>query len=66
MDIKGRDRVSVVPKTLTVGADEIQSAIAEQVDVIVEVVCVALELTPLELAADIVDEGIVLQVVVVS
>ncbi len=36
MDIKGRDLVSGVPKTLTVGADEIQNAIVEQVDVIVE------------------------------
>jgi rod shape-determining protein MreB len=60
MDIKGRDLVSGVPKTIAVGANEIQTAIAEQVDVIVEAVRVALELTPPELAADIVDQGIVL------
>lgn len=60
MDIKGRDLVSGVPKTLRISADEIQSAIAEQIDVIVETVRVALELTPPELAADIVDQGIVL------
>ena len=60
MDIKGRDLVSGVPKTLTVTADEIQSAISEQVDVIIEAVKVALEVTPPELAADIVDQGIVL------
>ena len=60
MDIKGRDLVSGVPKTLTISADEISSAIAEQVDVIVEAVRVALEVTPPELAADIVDQGIVL------
>ena len=60
MDIKGRDLVSGVPKTIAVSADEIQSAIAEQVDVIVEAVRVALEVTPPELAADIVDQGIVL------
>ena len=60
MDIKGRDLVSGVPKTLTIKADEIQSAIAEQVEVIVEAVRVALEVTPPELAADIVDQGIVL------
>ncbi len=60
MDIKGRDLVSGVPKTLTISADEITSAIAEQVDVIVEAVRVALEVTPPELAADIVDQGIVL------
>lgn len=60
MDIKGRDLVSGVPKTLTISADEIQSAISEQVDVIIEAVKVALEVTPPELAADIVDQGIVL------
>lgn len=60
MDIKGRDLVSGVPKTITITADEIQAAIAEQVDVIIEAVRVALEVTPPELAADIVDQGIVL------
>ena len=60
MDIKGRDLVSGVPKTLTITADEIQSAIQEQIDVIIEAVRVALEVTPPELAADIVDQGIVL------
>ncbi len=60
MDIKGRDLVSGVPKTLTITAEEIKSAITEQVDVIVEAVRVALEVTPPELAADIVDQGIVL------
>jgi rod shape-determining protein MreB and related proteins len=60
MDIKGRDLVSGVPKTLNISAEEIQSAIAEQVDVIIDAVKVALELTPPELAADIVDQGIVL------
>jgi len=60
MDIKGRDLVSGVPKTLTISADEIQSAIQEQIDVIIEAVRVALEVTPPELSADIVDQGIVL------
>ncbi len=60
MDIKGRDLVSGVPKTLTITADEIQTAIAEQIDVIIDAVRVALEVTPPELAADIVDQGIVL------
>ena len=59
MDIKGRDLVSGVPKTLQITADEIQSAIGEQVDVIVEAVRVALEVTPPELAADIVDNATV-------
>jgi len=60
MEIKGRDLVSGVPKTLTVSSKEIQAAIAEQVDVIVDAVRVALEVTPPELSADIVDQGIVL------
>jgi len=60
MDIKGRDLVSGVPKTLTVTSEEIRSAITEQVDAIIEAVKMALELTPPELSADIVDKGIVL------
>ncbi len=60
MEIKGRDLVSGVPKTLTITSKEIQSAIAEQVEVIVDAVRVALEVTPPELSADIVDQGIVL------
>ncbi len=60
MEIKGRDLVSGIPKTLTITSKEIQSAIAEQVDVIVNAVRVALEQTPPELSADIVDQGIVL------
>jgi len=60
MDIKGRDLVSGVPKTLNIDSSEIQNAINEQVDVIIETVKIALELTPPELAADIVDQGIVL------
>lgn len=60
MDIKGRDLVSGVPKTLTIDASEIKAAIAEQVDAIIEAVKMALEITPPELSADIVDRGIVL------
>ena len=60
MDIKGRDLVSGIPKTLTITAEEIRSAIQEQVDVIIDAVRVALEVTPPELSADIVDQGIVL------
>jgi len=60
MDIKGRDLVSGVPKTLTIDSNEIRAAISEQVDAIVEAVKMALELTPPELSADIVDQGIVL------
>jgi rod shape-determining protein MreB len=60
MDIKGRDLISGVPKTLTIDSSEIKAAIAEQVDAIVEAVKMALEITPPELSADIVDSGIVL------
>jgi rod shape-determining protein MreB len=60
MDIKGRDLVSGVPKTLTINSAEIRSAISEQVDSILDAVKMALELTPPELSADIVDQGIVL------
>ncbi len=60
MQIKGRDLVSGVPKTLTINSQEISSAISEQVDAIVQAVKMALELTPPELSADIVDQGICL------
>ena len=60
MDIKGRDLVSGVPKTLTINSAEIRTAISEQVDSIIDAVKMALELTPPELSADIVDQGIVL------
>jgi len=60
MEIKGRDLVSGVPKTITIESIEVRTAIAEQVDAIVETVKMALELTPPELSADIVDKGIVL------
>jgi rod shape-determining protein MreB len=60
MEIKGRDLVAGIPKTLTITSKEIQTAIAEQVDVIVDAVRVALEQTQPELSADIVDQGIIL------
>ena len=60
MDIKGRDLISGVPKTLTIDANEIKAAISEQTDAIIEAVKMALEITPPELSADIVDRGIVL------
>lgn len=60
MDIKGRDLVTGVPKTLTINSEEIMTAISEQIEAIVETVKMALECTPPELSADIVDQGIVL------
>jgi rod shape-determining protein MreB len=60
MDIKGRDLVAGVPRTLTVSSDEIRDALSEPVNAIVEAVKVTLERTPPELAGDIADRGIVL------
>ena len=60
IEVKGRDLASGIPKILTIDSEEIRSAIAEQVDAIVDTVKIALEQTPPELAADIVDRGIVL------
>jgi len=60
MEVKGRDLVAGVPRTLVVNSDEIRDAMSEPVNAIVEAVMVALERTPPELSADIVDKGIVL------
>jgi rod shape-determining protein MreB len=60
MEIKGRDLVAGVPKTISVNSDEVREALSEPVAAIVESVRSVLERTPPELAADIVDRGIVL------
>ncbi|MDY6823385.1 MAG: rod shape-determining protein [Thermodesulfobacteriota bacterium] len=60
IEVKGRDLVSGVPKILAIDSEEIRVATSEQIDAIVETVKIALEQTPPELAADIVDRGIVL------
>ncbi|MGM0786603.1 MAG: rod shape-determining protein [Thermodesulfobacteriota bacterium] len=60
IEVKGRDLVSGIPKILAIDSEEIRVAIAEQIDAIVEITKIALEQTPPELAADIVDRGIVL------
>jgi len=60
LEIKGRDLVRGVPNTLLVTDEEIREALAETVSSIVEAVRIALERTPPELSADIVDKGIVL------
>lgn len=59
-EVKGRDIVTGIPKSLTIDSEEIGHAISEQVETTVETVRIALEQTPPELAADIVDTGIVL------
>jgi len=60
MEVKGRDLIGGIPRTLEVSAKEIREAISEPVNAIVEAVRIALERTPPELASDIVDKGIVL------
>ncbi|WP_319541173.1 rod shape-determining protein [uncultured Pseudodesulfovibrio sp.] len=60
MEVKGRDLVTGIPQNRPITAEEVREAISEQVEAIVQGVRIALEQTPPELAADIVDRGIVL------
>jgi rod shape-determining protein MreB len=60
MEVKGRDLVSGIPKTVRVHSAEIREAIQEPIQQIVDAVRRALEITPPELASDIVDRGIVM------
>jgi len=60
MEIKGRDLVAGVPKTVVITDEEIRDSLLEPINQIVEAVRLSLERTPPELASDIVDRGIVL------
>ena len=60
MEVKGRDLIDGIPKTIVVTDEEIREALREPVMAIVDTVRTCLERTPPELAADIVDKGIVL------
>ena len=60
MEIRGRDLLTGLPKTIEITAKEIASALADTVEAIVDAVKMTLEKTPPELAADIMDRGIVL------
>ncbi len=60
LEIKGRDLVSGIPKAINVTEDEIREALQESIGLILDTIKVTLENTPPELAADIVDKGIVL------
>jgi rod shape-determining protein MreB len=60
IDVKGRDLISGIPKTIETNSEEIREAIIEPVTLIVDAVKDALENAPPELAGDIVDRGIVL------
>jgi len=60
MDVKGRDLIHGIPKTISITSEETMEALAEPVASIVETVKITLEKTPPELAADIIDKGIIL------
>ena len=60
MEVKGRDLVAGIPKTLRITSTEIRDALNEPISIIVEAVKQALEQTPPELSADILDKGIIM------
>jgi rod shape-determining protein MreB len=60
MEVKGRDLVAGLPKTLTITSQEVREALLEPINAIVESVRVTLERCPPELSADLVDRGLVL------
>lgn len=60
MEVKGRDAVAGLPKTVTIRSEEIRESLTERLNTIVNAVRVTLERCPPELAADLVDRGIVL------
>ena len=60
MEVKGRDLVAGLPKTITISSQEIRDALMEPVSRIVEAVRITLERCPPELSADLVDRGVVL------
>ena len=60
MDIKGRDLISGLPKTIEISEEQIREALSEPVSSIIEAIKITLEKTPPELSADIMDKGIML------
>ena len=60
MEVKGRDLIAGIPKTISINSEDIREALQEPINAIVEAVKLTLERTPPELAADIMDKGIVL------
>jgi len=60
VDVKGRDIISGIPKIVEINSEEVMEAMSEPISVIIDAVRDALENAPPELAADIVDRGIVL------
>src|SRR5699024_1754689 len=60
IDIRGRDMVSGLPKTITVYSDEVEKCLRESVSLILQSAKSVLENTPPELSADIIDRGVIL------
>ncbi|MFH1258424.1 MAG: rod shape-determining protein [Elusimicrobiota bacterium] len=60
MEVKGRDQVSGLPKTIVITSEEVRHALSDPIKLIVEIIKETLEQTPPELSADLVDRGIVL------
>jgi len=60
MEVKGRDLVSGLPKAITITSQEIRDALKEPLEAIIEAVKVSLERTPPELAADLIEHGIIM------
>ena len=60
MDIKGRNLMNGLPENITVTSEEIREALSEPLDNVIEAIKITLEKTPPELAADIIDQGIML------
>ena len=60
MEVKGRDQATGLPKTVLITSEEVRQALMEPMALIVDVVKNTLEETPAELAADLVDRGMVL------
>jgi rod shape-determining protein MreB len=60
IEVKGRDLVTGIPRTIEINSEEVREALAESINTIIDTVRITLDGTPPELAADIVDRGIVL------
>ncbi|MDE2292401.1 MAG: rod shape-determining protein, partial [Elusimicrobia bacterium] len=60
MEVKGRDQATGLPRTVLISSEEVRGALKEPVNLIIDMIKDALEETPAELSADLVDRGIVL------
>jgi len=60
MDVRGRDVISGLPKTIAVSSDDITDAISNELDGVISALKTVLQNTPPELAADIIDRGIIM------